>query len=79
MLRGRDEIKFVLADREDYEYARGVLEDMKNNPDSPVHFSPVSGMTPPHVLAQWILEDHLNVRLHLQLHKIIWGPERKGV
>ena len=80
-LKENDEIKFVIGDRADYEYAKNILDNI--NPDSPVknaiHFSNVFGRMHPKTLAQWILEDHLNVRLHIQLHKFIWGSEQRGV
>jgi 7-carboxy-7-deazaguanine synthase len=76
-----DEIKFVLSDHDDYAFARSVLA----RPDFPsglieeIHFSPVPGKLAPRTLADWLLKDRLPVRLHLQLHKIIWGPEARGV
>ena len=80
-LTGKDEIKCVIGGKEDYEYAKKILSlsDFKPFGMNPVHFSPVFGKMDPKVLAGWILEDHLNVRLHLQLHKIIWDPEQRGV
>ncbi|MBN2514863.1 MAG: radical SAM protein [Deltaproteobacteria bacterium] len=80
-LTDRDEIKFVIGGREDYEYARTILEiiQCKSSRMSLPHLSPVFGQMIPHVLAQWILEDCLDVRLNLQLHKIIWDPEKRGV
>ncbi|MFH1887872.1 MAG: radical SAM protein [Pseudomonadota bacterium] len=76
----RDEVKFVMADREDYDFARRLvaLLDMDNARVNPVHFSPVSGRLEPRELAEWILADHLDVSLGLQLHKILWG-DRRGV
>ena len=75
-----DEVKFVIADREDFEYARDVAARF----DLParvaaVLFSPVHGRLDPKDLAQWILADGLNVRMQLQLHKYIWRPETRGV
>lgn len=80
-LTDKDEVKFVIGGREDYEYARKILEiiDYKSSRMSPVHFSPVFGKMDPEILAEWILEDNLNVRLQIQLHKIIWDPEQRGV
>jgi len=77
----RDEIKFVLSGREDYEYAKQILDqiDLPGLRMGGVHFSPVPKKIPPRVLATWILQDHLNVRLHLQIHKIIWGGDLRGV
>jgi 7-carboxy-7-deazaguanine synthase len=80
-LTGKDEIKCVIGGKEDYEYAKKILSltDVEPFSINPVYFSPVFGEIEPKVLARWILEDHLNVRLHLQLHKIIWDPEQRGV
>ncbi|MBW1902890.1 MAG: 7-carboxy-7-deazaguanine synthase, partial [Deltaproteobacteria bacterium] len=77
----KDEIKFVIGDRPDYEHARRILGLMRQNPliSNPVHFSPVYEKMDPKILSKWILQDHLDVGLNLQLHKIIWGPEKRGV
>jgi 7-carboxy-7-deazaguanine synthase len=81
LLADTDEIKFVIGDRGDYDYAKKILNsmDLKPSPISRVHFSPVFGKMDPGLLAKWILADHLDVRLHLQIHKIIWDPEKRGV
>ncbi len=80
-LTNHDEVKFVISHREDYEYARKILDlmDTKLLRKNRVHFSPVFGGLEPNTLAEWLLEDHLDVRLHLQLHKFIWTPDRRGV
>jgi 7-carboxy-7-deazaguanine synthase len=80
-LTGRDELKFVLRDRSDYEYARGILQLMNQTPArvGHIHFSPVFGELAPDLLAGWILEDRLEARLSLQIHKIIWDPAQRGV
>lgn len=74
----QDELKFVIGSREDYEFARDLLSTLPAA-RSKINFSPVFGSLAPRSLAEWILEDHLPVRLNLQLHKIIWGPETKSV
>lgn len=74
-LNGNDEIKFVLCDRADYEWARSLLEARRLAAICPVLFSPVQGQLSPKDLAQWVLDDGLNVRMQLQLHKLIWGNE----
>ncbi|HQT25381.1 MAG TPA: 7-carboxy-7-deazaguanine synthase QueE [Burkholderiales bacterium] len=74
-MNGEDEIKFVLMDRADYEWAKSVLEERKLSSISPVLFSPVQGKLEPKDLAQWILEDGLDVRMQIQLHKLLWGGE----
>jgi len=80
-LTERDEIKFVIGDRKDYEYAKQILDHKESNISKmhTVHFSPVFGEMDPKRLSAWILEDALDVKLHLQLHKIIWGCDLKGV
>jgi 7-carboxy-7-deazaguanine synthase len=72
-LSDKDEIKFVIGDKEDYEYAKKMLDLLGSDPLTvkAVHFSPVFGKLDPKTLAEWILEDNLDVRLHLQLHKYI--------
>ena len=74
----QDELKFVIGSREDYEFARDLLSTLPAA-RSKINFSPVFGSLDPRSLAEWILEDHLPVRLNLQLHKIIWGPEARSV
>ena len=77
-LKAKDEVKFVLADRADYDWAREILENYQIVKKSPVLFSPVYKTLPPADLAKWVLEDRLPVRMQLQLHKILWG-EKPGV
>jgi len=74
---GRDQLKFVLSDRNDYEYARAFLPRVPQGVEC--LFSPVFGMLAPAELAGWIVHDRLPVRMQLQLHKLIWGPETRGV
>jgi 7-carboxy-7-deazaguanine synthase len=81
VLTPNDELKFVIGSRQDYEYAKFIL--LTFLPDrshlKPPLLSPVFGKIDTQTLAQWILQDHLDVRLQLQLHKLIWDPERRGV
>ncbi len=77
-LRVQDELKFVIESREDYVFARDLLTTLPAA-RCKINFSPVFDSLAPRSLAQWILEDHLPVRLNLQLQKIIWGPEARGV
>jgi 7-carboxy-7-deazaguanine synthase len=79
-LRSRDELKFVIADRADYLWAKAWIEGRRDALPAgiPVHFSPVFERCRADELAAWILEDRLDVRLGLQIHKVIWGA-RKGV
>ena len=68
-----DEIKLVLADEADYEWARSVLAEHRLTERCGVLFSPVQGQLSPDQLAGWVLRDHLPVRMQVQLHKVIWG------
>ena len=72
-LTPHDEIKFVLADRADYEWAREIIQARSLARVCPILFSPVQGELPPAQLADWILADRLPVRLQVQLHKVLWG------
>lgn len=72
-LTPHDEIKFVLADRADYEWAREVLRERQLDRICPVLFSPVQNELPPAQLAEWIIADRLPVRMQVQLHKVLWG------
>ena len=69
-LGARDELKLVIANRQDYEFARNLLSSLPAV-QYKINFSPVFGVLDPRTLAEWILEDRLAVRLNLQLHKII--------
>lgn len=77
-LRSHDEIKFVITDRGDYEWAREVVRFHELARRHLVLFSPVWKVMDPAVLAGWILDDGLPVRLQIQLHKLLWG-EKRGV
>ncbi|MDD2663292.1 MAG: 7-carboxy-7-deazaguanine synthase QueE [Dechloromonas sp.] len=72
-LTPRDEIKIVVASRADYEWAREQIRARQLDRLCPVLLSPAQGLVEPRALAEWILEDGLNVRFQLQLHKILWG------
>jgi len=80
VLSPQDQLKFVLASREDYEWAREFLSHHRlDQKVEAVIFSPVFGKLEARELAEWILEDGLPVRMGLQLHKFIWDPETTGV
>ncbi|MBI1388423.1 MAG: radical SAM protein [bacterium] len=79
LLTSRDEIKFVLTSREDYDWAAELCRQHGLFELCPVHFSPTFGSVEPVELAQWILNDNLPARLQLQLHKYIWPPDARGV
>jgi len=74
-----DEVKFVLCDRDDYEWAKGVVEEHGLGGRRTVIFGPAWGSLEPRDLAEWILADRLPVRMQLQLHKMIWSPSARGV
>ncbi len=93
LLTPRDEVKFVIGTREDYDFARYILAERRLAERCAVLFSPVTGLANaaasglslyrgglnPAELAAWILGDRLPVRLGLQLHKVIWSPTARGV
>ncbi len=84
-LQARDEVKFVVADRGDYEWARDTIRErgldaaVTESRLGALLISPVWGAVDLEGLAEWILEDRLPARFQLQLHKLIWGPDRIGV
>jgi 7-carboxy-7-deazaguanine synthase len=79
-LTPRDEIKFVLADRADYEWMRSVIRERRIDALGPsLLASCVWGELAPSDLVRWVLEDGLRVRVQTQLHKIIWGADARGV
>lgn len=77
-LQAKDEIKFVICDRADYDWAKTKIKELKLNEKCPILFSPSYHDLPAEILAAWVLEDKLPVRMQLQLHKILWG-EKQGV
>jgi len=79
LLKPEDEVKFVMTDRNDYEWSRSFLREHSLERVCKILFSPAFGMLDPRDLATWILEDKLEVRLNLQLHKYIHGPETRAV
>lgn len=79
LLTPRDEVKLVLADRQDYEWARDVIARLRLPTRCAVHFSPVWGELDARLLADWVLEDKLEVRVQVQLHKLLWGASARGV
>jgi 7-carboxy-7-deazaguanine synthase len=78
-LGSTDEIKFVIADRVDYEWSKKVLRDHELDKKNPILFSPVFKKLKLKDLTEWILEDNLPVLLHTQLHKHIWDQKTIGV
>ena len=78
-LRPHDELKLVIGDRADFEWARGTLREKRLAERCTVLFSPVHGELDPGELARWILEDGLPVRLQVQLHRYLWPDRTRGV
>ncbi len=78
-LNGHDEVKFVIGDREDYEWSAAKVAEHGPVERATVNFSPVHGRLDPQDLVAWILEDGLEVRINLQTHKYIWGEDAVGV
>ena len=74
ILKNKDQLKFVIASRSDFDWCTKILEN--NEVESEVLFSPVYESLKPVELADWILEKKLNVRLQVQLHKILWGDQK---
>ena len=78
-IKKSDQIKFVISDREDYDWAKGILEKYNLNKKCPILMSPnfheINNIT----LAEWILSDRLDVRFQLQMHKYIWPSDQRGV
>ncbi len=78
-LKQIDEVKFVIGTREDYEWAKEIINKYKIIEKCEILFSVVFDKLEPLTLTNWILEDKLNVRFQLQMHKFIWKPEERGV
>jgi 7-carboxy-7-deazaguanine synthase len=79
-LAPHDEVKFVIRDRADYEFARAVIEEHAlETRAGAILMSPVHGVLDPKMLSEWMLADRVAARLQLQLHKYIWSPATRGV
>ena len=78
-IKPSDEIKFVIGSREDYEWSKDIINRYGLTGKCQILFSVVFAELEPVTLVNWILEDKLKVRYQLQMHKIIWHPETKGV
>jgi len=76
LLQPKDQVKFVICDRADYEWSRAKLAEYKLIGVCELLFSPTYGQIEPKQLAEWILADNLPVRMQVQLHKFLWGEER---
>jgi len=79
-LAPHDEVKFVVLDRADYEFARDVVTRTQlPSRAAAILFSPVHDVLDPKTLSEWVIADRLPVRVQLQLHKLIWSPTTRGV
>ena len=78
-LQPHDEVKFVIGDREDFDWAIDMLNKYSLNEKCAILFSPIFGQIPPSLIVKWILDNNLPVRMQLQMHKHIWESEGKGV
>ena len=75
-----DEVKFVIADREDYDFSRKIIREYDlDSKTLNLLFSPVWGKIEPRQLAEWMIADRPPARFQLQMHKLIWGPDKTGV
>ena len=78
-LQPHDEVKFVIGDREDFDWAKEMLNKYSLNEKCSILFSPTFGKIDPSLIVEWILEGDIPVRMQLQMHKHIWESEEKGV
>ena len=78
-LQPHDEVKFVIGDREDFDWAKEMLNKYSLNEKCSILFSPTFGKIDPSLIVEWILEGDIPVRIQLQMHKHIWESEEKGV
>jgi 7-carboxy-7-deazaguanine synthase len=79
LLTKKDQIKFVIAKRIDYDWAGKIIREMDLGSRAQILLAPAYGEMAPRDLAEWLLQDGLPARLQLQLHKYIWGPDKRGV
>lgn len=77
-ISGEDNLKFVLMDYKDYSWAVDIIDEYELDTVCSVLMSPVMGVLDPRELSRWMIEDRLMARLHLQLHKIVWGSDVQG-
>jgi len=78
-LQGHDEVKFVIGNREDFDWAKDKITEYSIDKICTLLFSPTFGEIDPQLIVEWILADNLPVRMQMQMHKMIWSPEEKGV
>ena len=78
-LASKDQVKFVIKDRADYEWATNIIAQYQLTQRCPILMSPVFGDVDLRDLSEWVLQDKLPVRVQMQLHKLIWDPDTRGV
>ena len=78
-LQAHDEVKFVIGNREDFDWAKDKITESSLDKICTLLFSPTFGKIDPQLIVEWILADNLPVRMQMQMHKMIWSPEEKGV
>ena len=78
-LQPHDEVKFVIGNREDFNWAGKMINDYSLNEKCTILFSPTFGEIEPYLIVEWILEKNFPVRMQLQMHKQIWAPDEKNV
>ena len=78
-LQAHDEVKFVIGNREDFDWAKDRITEYSLDKICTLLFSPTFGEINPQQIVEWILAENLPVRMQLQMHKMIWSPEEKGV
>ena len=78
-LQTQDEVKFVIGNREDFDWAKDRITEYSLDKICTLLFSPTFGEIDPQQIVEWILDENLPVRMQLQMHKMIWSPEEKGV
>jgi 7-carboxy-7-deazaguanine synthase len=78
-IKNSDQIKFVITNREDYEWAKEIIQRYSLIEKCHILFSPAFGILPPENLAKWMISDKVKIRLNLQLHKYIFSPEQWGI
>ena len=78
-LQAHDEVKFVIGNREDFDWAKDRITEYSLDKICTLLFSPTFGEIEPQQIVEWILAENLPVRMQLQMHKMIWSPEEKGV
>jgi len=78
-LQSHDEVKFVIGNREDFDWAKDKITEYSLDKICTLLFSPTFGEIDPQQIVEWILADNLPVRMQMQMHKMIWSPEEKGV